>query len=87
MVDGMVTELKTLRVDPHTAVKNALGRGRSQARHVVIDGRNHGLNEADARRGLARFLGGAFADRLDSIRVFGTAFGTAFDILWEREER
>jgi len=61
---GTLTEMKTLQSADSTAVRrDILVAGEQLAQHgggaVVIDGRDVGLTEADARRGYARALGQA----------------------------
>jgi hypothetical protein len=71
-VDGIPTEFKCL--DPGASdrtVKAALTSAKGQAREVVIDGRDSGLTSEDADRGVRRFLGAPYADRVDAIRIIG----------------
>jgi hypothetical protein len=80
-VDGKATEFKCLDADPsHGTVKQALKRGIGQAFHIVIDGRDSGLSESDAQRGLARFLGTPEGISFATIRLVGDNF----DIDWKR---
>jgi hypothetical protein len=80
-VDGVWTEFKSL--DPGASdrtVKSALNSGKGQARQVVIDGRESGLERAEADHGMRRFLGTPHANRLDAIRIVGDDF----DLNWKR---
>ena len=59
---GTVTEFKTLEENSHSAVQANLKRGTRQIvphdnGDVVVDGRPVGLDEENARRGYARFVG------------------------------
>lgn len=80
-VDGQATEFKCLDPDPsHGTVKQALKRGIGQASHIVVDGRDSGLSESDAQRGLARFLGTPEGLSFATIRLLGDDF----DVNWKR---
>jgi hypothetical protein len=82
-VDGQATEFKSLDPDPsHGTVKQALKRGIGQAPHIVVDGRDSGLAEGDAQRGLGRFLGTPEGRSFATIRLVGDDF----DINWKRED-
>jgi Contact-dependent growth inhibition CdiA C-terminal domain len=82
-VDGLATEFKSLDPDPgHSTVKQALKRGIGQASHIVVDGRDSGLSQGDAHRGLARFLGTPEGRSFASIRLVGEDF----DINWKRDD-
>jgi hypothetical protein len=82
-VDGQATEFKGLDPDPkHGTVKQALKRGIGQASHIVVDGRDTGLLESDAQRGLARFLGTPEGRSFTTIRLVGDSF----DINWKRDD-
>lgn len=73
LVDGMVTEFKSLRHGATDAtIRNQLRRAQGQAPNVVIDARGSGLDENSAGLGLRRFLGSPWAkDRYTSILVLG----------------
>lgn len=80
-VDGVWTEFKSL--DPGASdrtVKAALTSAKGQARQTVIDGRESGLDRADADQGMRRFLGTPYASRVDAIRIVGDDF----DLNWKR---
>jgi hypothetical protein len=80
-VDGVPTEFKSL--DPGASdrtVKAALTSAKGQARVAVIDGRESGLERAEAELGMRRFLGTPYADRLDAIRIVGDDY----DLKWKR---
>ena len=80
-VDGVWTEFKSL--DPgadNRTVKAALTSAKGQARQAIIDGRDSGLDGAEADRGMRRFLGTPYANRLDAIRIVGDDF----DLNWKR---
>lgn len=80
-IDGTPTEFKCL--DPgagNTTVKAALTSAKGQARHAIIDARDSGLSEMEADRGVRRFLGTPYGDRLDTIRVIGDDY----DLRWKR---
>jgi hypothetical protein len=80
-VDGVPTEFKSLDPGPSDrTVLGALNRAKGQARHAVVDGRGSGLTEADASRGVDRFLGTPWAHRLDTARIIGDGF----DVQWKR---
>jgi hypothetical protein len=74
LVDGVPTEFKSL--DPgasNATVKAALNDAKGQARDVVIDARGSGLTQAEAERGIRRFLG-AHPKRFDHIRIVADGF-------------
>jgi hypothetical protein len=80
-VDGVRTEFKSL--DPGASdrtVKCTLTSGKGQASEVIIDGRQSGLGHEDADRGVRRFLGAPYADRLQAIRIIGDDY----DLNWKR---
>jgi hypothetical protein len=80
-VDGIGTEFKSL--DPGASdktVKAALTSAKGQARQAVVDGRDSGLSREQADRGMRRFLGTPYADRLEAIRIVGDDY----DLDWKR---
>jgi hypothetical protein len=80
-VDGVWTEFKSLdQGASDTTVKAALTSAKGQARQAVIDGRESGLDRAEADKGMRRFLGTPYANRLDAIRIVGDDF----DLNWKR---
>jgi hypothetical protein len=71
-VDGTPVEFKSL--DPGAGdqtVKAALNSAKGQARYAVIDARECGLTEDDAQRGIRRFSGTPYGDRLDAVLIIG----------------
>ena len=71
-VDGIPVEFKSL--DPGAGdqtVKAALNSAKGQARYAVIDARDCGLTEDDAHRGIRRFSGTPYGDRLDAVLIIG----------------
>jgi hypothetical protein len=71
-VDGTHVEFKS--VDPGAGdqtVKAALNSAKGQARYVVIDARDSGLTEDGAGRGIRRFSGTPYGDRLDAVLIIG----------------
>jgi Contact-dependent growth inhibition CdiA C-terminal domain len=71
-VDGTQVEFKT--VDPGAGdqtVKAALNSAKGQARYAVIDARDSRLTEDDAQRGIRRFSGTPYGDRLDAVLIIG----------------
>lgn len=71
-VDGIPVEFKSL--DPGAddrTVKAALNSAKGQARYAVIDARDCGLTEDDAQRGIRRFSGTPYGDRLDAVLIIG----------------
>jgi hypothetical protein len=59
---GRITEFKTLESPSSSAVKNNIVDAGHQSKEAsVIDGRNVGLTEENARRGYARAVGQARA--------------------------
>jgi Contact-dependent growth inhibition CdiA C-terminal domain len=71
-VDGTPVEFKSL--DPGAGdqtVKAALNSAKGQARYAVIDARDCGLTEDDAQRGIRRFSGTPYGDRLDAVLIIG----------------
>ena len=71
-VDGTPVEFKSL--DPGAGdktVKAALNSAKGQARYAVIDARDCGLTENDAHRGIRRFSGTPYGDRLDAVLIIG----------------
>ncbi len=82
LVDGVPTEFKS--VDPGASdatVKSALKYAKDQARHTIIDARDSGLPEADAHRGIRRFLGTPEAHATDTIRIIADDY----DVTWKRD--
>jgi len=80
-VDGVRTEFKCL--DPgadNRTVKAALTSAKGQAGQAFIDGRESGLDHAEADRGMRRFLGTPYGNRLEAIRIIGDDF----DLNWKR---
>ncbi len=85
LVDGVVTEFKT--PDPgadSNTLRNEIQRSikkEGQARNIIIDARNSGLTEAEARRFLAR-MKNLSRGKIDSIRIIGNGYditGTDFN--------
>jgi hypothetical protein len=79
LVDGVVTEFKTLapapKVDSNTIrndLQRSIKRG-GQARNVIIDARGTILTEVEALRGLAR-MKNLSRGLLDSVRIIGNGF-------------
>ncbi len=71
-IDGTPVEFKSL--DPGAGdqtVKAALNSAKGQARYAVIDARDCGLTEEDAYRGIRRFSGTPYGDRLDAVLIIG----------------
>jgi hypothetical protein len=71
-VDGTHVEFKS--VDPGAGdqtVKAALNSAKGQARYAVIDARDSRLTEDDAQRGIRRFSGTPYGDRLDAVLIIG----------------
>jgi Contact-dependent growth inhibition CdiA C-terminal domain len=71
-VDGTPVEFKSL--DPGAGdqtVKAALNSAKGQARYAVIDARDCGLTEDNAQRGIRRFTGTPYGDRLDAVLIIG----------------
>ncbi len=71
-VDGTPVEFKSL--DPGAGdqtVKAALNSAKGQARYAVIDARDCGLTDDDAHRGIRRFSGTPYGDRLDAVLIIG----------------
>jgi hypothetical protein len=71
-VDGTHVEFKS--VDPGAGdqtVKAALNSAKGQARYAVIDARGSRLTEDDAQRGIRRFSGTPYGDRLDAVLIIG----------------
>jgi hypothetical protein len=71
-VDGIPVEFKSL--DPGAddrTVKAALNSAKGQARYAVIDARDCSLTEDDAQRGIRRFSGTPYGDRLDAVLIIG----------------
>ena len=71
-VDGTPVEFKSL--DPGAGdqtVKAALNSAKGQARYAVIDARDCGLTGDDAHRGIRRFSGTPYGDRLDAVLIIG----------------
>jgi Contact-dependent growth inhibition CdiA C-terminal domain len=71
-VDDTPVEFKSL--DPGAGdqtVKAALNSAKGQARYAVIDARDCGLTEDDAQRGIRRFSGTPYGDRLDAVLIIG----------------
>lgn len=74
-VDGVPTEFKTIESDtPSSAtVRNTLNssaKDGGQAREIIIDSRHAPLNQAEAERGISRFLGQG-KDAYDKIIIWG----------------
>lgn len=76
-VDGIPTEFKTASPGASSAtIKNEINdsvRREGQARHIIIDARDSGLTEAEARRGLARAKG-ISRGKIESVRIIGQGF-------------
>lgn len=82
LVGGVTVEFKTVRTGASSATVNrALGRSVGQARHVILDARGSGLSAAEARRGVRRFVGTPYGQRLEGIRIIGDGF----DNRWPRQ--
>jgi Contact-dependent growth inhibition CdiA C-terminal domain len=80
-VDGMPVEFKSLdRGAGDQTVKAALNSAKGQARYAVIDARNSSLTEDDAHRGIRRFTGTPYGDRLDAVLIIGDNY----TIDWKR---
>ncbi|MBV9206311.1 MAG: hypothetical protein JO037_13150 [Actinobacteria bacterium] len=80
-VEGTPVEFKSL--DPGAGdqtVKAALNSAKGQARYAVIDARDSGLTEDDAHRGIRRFSGTPYGDRLDAVLIIGDNY----TIDWKR---
>jgi hypothetical protein len=74
LVDGVPTEFKSLDLGASNAtVKQALNSARGQAPNAFVDARGSGLTEAEAQRGLARYLGQQRGG-LDSVRILGDGY-------------
>lgn len=74
LVDGVPWEFKSLGPGATNAtVRNRLNDAKGQARNALVDARGSGLTEAEARRGIARFVG-ANPGRMDAIRIVGDGF-------------
>jgi len=74
-VDGTPVEFKSL--DPGAGdqtVKAALNSAKGQARYAVIDARDCGLTEDNAQRGIRRFSGTPYGDRLDAVLIIGANY-------------
>jgi uncharacterized protein YukE len=73
-VDGVPTEFKSIQPGAQAnTVNNRLADADGQAANAVIDARGSGLSESDARRGLARYLGG-HPGRMTYIRIIGDGY-------------
>lgn len=83
IINGVLTEYQILypwieakkRADSDT-IKNSIGasvRRGGQARKIIIDARDSGLNKVDAEQGLARAFEVA-EDKLDQVEIFGDGF-------------
>jgi Contact-dependent growth inhibition CdiA C-terminal domain len=71
-INGVPVEFNSL--DPGASdrtVKAALNSAKGQARHAVIDARDSGLTEDQARRGIRRFSGTPHGNRLDAVLIVG----------------
>jgi Contact-dependent growth inhibition CdiA C-terminal domain len=80
-VDGTPVEFKSLdRGAGDQTVKAALNSAKGQARYAVIDARDCGLTEDDAHRGIRRFSGTPYGDRLDAVLIIGDNY----TIDWKR---
>jgi hypothetical protein len=78
LVDGKPTEFKSLSEGASNGtVKNALNSAKGQADNAIIDGRGSGISQAEAQRGLDRFLG-ANPESMASVRIVGDGW----EILW-----
>lgn len=74
LVDGEPTEFKSLDSGATNAtVKNALNSAKGQSGHIIVDARASGLTEAEALRGLRRFLG-VHSSGVSEIRIIGVDF-------------
>ena len=81
--DDVPVEFKSL--DPGASdrtVKAALNSAKGQARHAVIDARESGLDEDQARSGIRRFSGTPYGNRLDAVLIIGNDY--ALD--WKRDD-
>lgn len=83
-VDGVPTEFKTIQSDtPNSAtVRNTLNssaKDGGQAREIIIDSRQAPLNQAEAERGISRFLGQG-KDAYDRIIIWGRGWV----VVWPR---
>ncbi|HEV2373036.1 MAG TPA: hypothetical protein VGS19_12790 [Streptosporangiaceae bacterium] len=76
LLDGRVTEFKSLRPGATDATVNSrLLAAKAQAPNVVVDARGSGLAEADADRGIRRFLGSPWGgERYETILVLGDGY-------------
>lgn len=80
-VDGIPTEFKSLimGVTNNTLknqISNSIKRG-GQARQIIIDGRNSGLTEAEAKLGLQRAKN-ISRGRIDKVRIIGDDYDISF---------
>lgn len=81
-IDGTATEFKTLYAGCDSAVNNALLRAKSQADHAVIDGRSIDLPRPEAEKGLSRYVGSPYVDRLETARIIGRGY----ELPWNRKD-
>ena len=81
--DDVPVEFKSL--DPGASdrtVKAALNSAKGQARHAVIDARESGLDEDQARSGIRRFSGTPYGNRLDAVLIIGNDY----TLDWKRDD-
>ena len=78
LVDGRVTEFKSLRPGATDATVNSrLLAAKAQAPNVVLDARGSGLVEDDAGQGIRRFLGSPWGgERYETILILGDGYVT-----------
>lgn len=84
-VDDVVTEFKYLFPGASdTSVKAALNSANHQrATEAVLDGRDTDLSAELADRGVRRYRGQPWEDRIECVRIVTTAY----DRIWNREDR
>ena len=83
-VDGQPNEFKTIEGPKGSVARSATVRGAlqsangqfdvaspDQVRTVILDGRSSGLTEAEAARGLSRWLGTPWERQIDVVRILG----------------
>ena len=81
--DDVPVEFKSL--DPGASdrtVKAALNSAKGQARHAVLDARESGLDEDQARSGIRRFSGTPYGNRLDAVLIIGNDY----TLDWKRDD-
>ena len=81
--DDVPVEFKSL--DPGASdrtVKAALNSAKGQARHAVLDARESGLDEDQARSGIRRFSGTPYGNRLDAVLIIGDDY----TLDWKRDD-